>query len=284
MSILDDLKMQYKIGGIVSKLIFWNVGVFIVSLVFFYQFKNGGFHFPSWLALSSNIINFIKSPWTVVSYMFVHAGFFHLLFNLIVLNFSGRLFTTFFTERQLFGVYVLGGIFSGIAFVLLYSLLGTSAVLVGASGAIMAILVATAVYAPYMEIRLALIGKVKLWHIAAVLLVIDLIQLPVQNSGGHLAHLAGALFGFIYVKLLQNGTDLSKLISSLQDFLENLRKPKQKTPFKKVHKNQNYTQSNATNSKTEYQQRIDDILDKISQSGYESLSKYEKEYLFKAGK
>lgn len=284
MKFIDDLKLQYKLGGIVQKLIFWNVGVFIVSLIFFYQFRSGGFQFPSWLALSSNTTIFIKSPWTVVSYMFVHAGFFHLLFNLIVLNFSGRLFTTFFTERQLFGVYILGGIFSGIAFVLLYSLLGTSAVLVGASGAIMAILVATAVYAPYMEIRLALIGKVKLWHIAAVLLVIDLIQLPVENSGGHLAHLAGALFGFIYVKLLQNGTDLSKPISQVQDFLENLRKPKQKTPFKKVHKNQNYTQSNTTNSKTEHQKRIDEILDKISQAGYDSLTKAEKEYLFKAGK
>ncbi|MEZ4852675.1 rhomboid family intramembrane serine protease [Flavobacterium sp.] len=281
MPILDDLKLQYKTGGIVQKLIFWNVGVFLLSLIFFYHFKGNYFQFPNWLSLHAKASEFLKTPWTAVTYMFVHAGFLHLLFNLIVLNFSGRLFTTFFTERQLFGVYILGGIFSGIAFVLLYSVLGISAQLVGASGAIMAVLVATAAYAPYMEIRLALIGRVKLWHITAVLLVIDLIQLPVENSGGHLAHLAGALFGFLYVKLLQNGTDLTKPISQFQDAIEN--RNKAKIPFKKVHKNKTNYKTKTTYTKTEHQQKIDEILDKISQSGYDSLTKAEKEYLFKAG-
>jgi membrane associated rhomboid family serine protease len=284
MPILDDLKLQYKTGGIVQKLIFWNVGVFILSLVFFYQFKIGRFVYPNWLALSSSFEVFALKPWTVVSYMFLHAGFLHLLFNMMVLHFSGRLFATFFTERQLFGLYILGGIFSGIVFVLIYSLLGVSSILVGASGAIMGILVATAVYSPNMIVRLALLGNVKLWHIAAVLLVMDLLQLPIENSGGHLAHLAGAFFGFLYIKILQSGTDLSRPISKLQDGLMQIGKPKKKTPFKKVHKNETKNASQKGFTKDMNQKKIDDILDKISQSGYESLTKEEKEFLFKAGK
>lgn len=284
MPILDDLKLQYRTGGIVQKLIFWNVGIFILSLVFFYQSKTGGFAYPSWLVLSSSLSEFVTKPWTVISYMFVHAGFLHLLFNMMVLHFSGRLFSTFFTERQLFGLYILGGIFSGLAFVLIYTFLGIPSRLVGASGAIMAILFATAVYSPNMTIRLALIGNVKLWHIAAVLFVLDLIQLPVENSGGHLAHLAGALFGFIYIRLLQNGTDLSKSISKFQDLIMNLGKPKKKNPFKKVHKNKAYSNTKTKPTKDINQQKIDDILDKISQSGYDSLTKEEKEFLFKVGK
>ncbi len=284
MSFLDDLKLQYKLGGIVQKLIFWNVGAFILSLVFFYQFKTGRFVYPNWLALYSFFDVFIVKPWTLVSYMFLHGGFLHLLFNMLVLHFSGRLFTTFFTERQLFGLYVLGGIFSGVIFVLIYSMLGVSSVLVGASGAIMGILIATAVYSPYMIVRLALIGNVKLWHIAAVLLIMDLLQLPVENSGGHLAHLAGAFFGLLYVKMLQRGIDLSMPISKLQDSLVNLSKPKKKSPFKKVHKNQYSQKTQSSFKKDINQKKIDDILDKISQSGYDSLTKEEKEFLFKAGK
>lgn len=284
MPILDDLKLQYKTGGIVQKLIFWNVGVFILSLVFFYQFKTGRFVYPNWLALSSSFEVFVSKPWTVVTYMFLHAGFLHLLFNMMVLHFSGRLFTTFFTERQLFGLYILGGIFSGIVFFLIYSLLGVSSILVGASGAIMGILVATAVYSPHMIVRLALIGNVKLWHIAAVLLIMDLLQLPIENSGGHIAHLAGAFFGFLYIKLLQSGTDLSKPVSKLQDSLAGIGKPKNKTPFKKVHKNETSQTRQKGFTKDMNQKKIDDILDKISQSGYDSLTKEEKEFLFKAGK
>lgn len=284
MPILDDLKLQYKTGGIVQKLIFWNVGIFILSLVFFYQFRTGRFVYPNWLALSSSFEIFVSKPWTVVTYMFLHGGFLHLLFNMMVLHFSGRLFTTFFTERQLFGLYILGGIFSGIVFVLIYSLLGVSSILVGASGAIMGILIATAVYSPNMIVRLALLGNVKLWHIAAVLLIMDLLQLPIENSGGHIAHLAGAFFGFIYIKTLQRGLDLSKPISNFQDGLVNLSKPKKRTPFKKVHKNESPNQTSKGFVKDINQKKIDDILDKISQSGYDSLTKEEKEFLFNSGK
>ena len=285
MNILDDLKLQYKTGGMVQKLIFWNIGFFLFSLVFFYSLSVGQFQIPTWIALSSDLGTFIRTPWTLITFNFFHAGFLHLIFNLMVLHFSGRLFSTYFTDKQMLGVYVLGGIFSGLTFVLSYIFIGKAGLLVGASGAIMAILIATATYAPFMLLRIPLIGIVKLWHVAFVILLVDLIQMPLDNTGGHLAHLGGALFGFIYIKLLQSGTDITKPFSALLDAFANLFKPKKKTPFKKVHRN---TTKNGVNSfkenKDMTQKQIDDILDKISKSGYDSLTKEEKEFLFKAGK
>jgi len=285
MNILDDLKLQYKTGGMVQKLIFWNIGFFLFSLVFFYSFSVGQFQIPTWIALSSDIGTFIRTPWTLITFNFFHSGFLHLFFNLMVLHFSGRLFSTYFTDKQLLGVYVLGGIFSGITFVLSYIFIGKSGLLVGASGAIMAILIATATYAPFMLLRIPLIGIVKLWHVAFVILLVDLIQMPLDNTGGHLAHLGGALFGFIYIKLLQSGTDVTKPFSAVLDGFANLFKPKKKTPFKKVHRNTTKKGINSfQGNKDVKQKQIDDILDKISKSGYDSLTKEEKEFLFKAGK
>ena len=287
MNILDDLKLQYKMGGMVQKLIFWNIGLFIaftlINLVL--KFSNASFSLYQIVALPSDIIDFLFKPWTIITFNFFHAGIFHLIFNLMVLHFSGRLFTTYFTDKQLLGVYVLGGIFSGLIFLLVYFFIGTSSLLVGASGAIMAILIATATYTPFMLLRVPLIGIVKLWQVAFVILFIDLIQLPFENTGGHLAHLGGALFGFMYSKVLQQGTDMTNPFSKLLDVIANLFKPKEKTPFKKVHRN---TSKNVvpsyTSNKSITQKQIDDILDKISKSGYESLTKDEKEFLFKAGK
>ena len=284
MNILDDLKLQYKTGGMVQKLIFWNIGCFMLSLVFFYSFSVGSFQIPTWIALSSDFGTFIRTPWTLITFNFFHFGFFHLIFNLLVLHFAGRLFSTYFTDKQLFGVYILGGIFSGLTFVLSYIIIGKAGLLIGASGAIMAILLSATTYAPFMLLRIPLIGIVKLWHVTFVILLIDLLQLPLNNTGGHIAHLGGALFGFLYIKLLQSGTDLSKGISIIIDFFSNLFKPKKKTPFKKVHRNTTKKAVNSFSEKDITQQQIDDILDKISKSGYDSLTKEEKEFLFKAGK
>ncbi len=284
MNILDDLKLQYKTGGMVQKLIFWNIGCFLLSLVFFYSFSVGKFQIPYWIALSSDLGTFIKTPWTLVTFNFFHYGFFHLIFNLLVLHFAGRLFSTYFTDKQLLGVYILGGIFSGVIFLLSYIVIAKVGLLVGASGAIMAILLSATTYAPFMLLRIPLIGIVKLWHVTFVILLLDLIQLPLDNTGGHIAHLGGALFGFLYIKLLKSGTDLSKGISMILDFFVNLPKAKKKTPFKKVHRNTTKKSVNSFSEKDIKQKQIDDILDKISKSGYDSLTKEEKEFLFKAGK
>jgi len=286
MSILEDLKMQYKLGGIALKMIYWNIGCFLVSLVFFYQYKSGVFEFPNWVALSSEPMVFGLKPWTFLTYAFFHDGFFHLLFNMMVLNFASYLFLTFFSSKQYLGLYLLSAIFAGLIFALGFNLLHYSGAIVGASAAIMAILVAATTYSPLMGVRLFLFGNVKLWHITAVILILDLMQFRLENSGGHISHLAGAFFGFIYVKLLQNGTDLSKIVSIVLDFFFNIfRKPG--TPFKKVHKNYKKPVEKPISRivvKDKKQQQIDEILDKISQSGYESLTQEEKEFLFQAGK
>lgn len=288
MNILDDLKLQYKLGGIAHKLIYWNVACFLVSLLFFYQFKNGAFNFPSWIALSSEPSDFVLKPWTFLSYAFFHSGFMHLLFNMIILNFASSFFLTFFTQKQFLGLYVLSAIFAGICFVAGYCILNLSASIVGASAAIMGVLVAVTTYQPLMNVRLLLIGNVKLWHITAVILILDLMQFRLDNTGGHISHLSGAFFGFLYIKLLQNGTDMSKVVTAVIDFFANLFKKSAKTPFKKVHKNYSSKPIEKPVSrivtKDKQQQQIDEILDKISQSGYDSLTKEEKEFLFKVGK
>lgn len=286
-NIIDDLKRQYKFGGMAQRLIYWNIACFLVSLVFFYQFRVGAFDFPNWVALSSEPLVFLTRPWTLLTYAFFHDGFGHIFFNMIVLNFSSTLFLTFFNQKQLLGLYVLSAIFAGFMFVLGYYFLNLNASIVGASGAIMAILVATTTYSPLMNVRLLLIGNVKLWHITLVILIIDLMQIRLDNSGGHIAHLAGAFFGFGFIKLLENGTDLSKIVSSIIDFFVNLFTKSPSTPFKKVHKNyKKPTEKTASRivTKDKTQQQIDEILDKISRSGYDCLTKEEKEFLFKAGK
>ena len=116
-SIIDDLKMHYKFGGMAQRLIYWNIACFLVSLVFFYQFKVGAFDFPNWISLSSEPSNFISKPWTLLTYAFFHDGFGHIFFNMIVLNFSSTLFLTFFNQKQLLGLYILSAIFAGIVFV-----------------------------------------------------------------------------------------------------------------------------------------------------------------------
>lgn len=287
MSIIDDLKLQYKVGGIAQRLIYWNVSCFLVSLVFFYQFKVGAFNFPTWIALSSEPSNFVFKPWTFLTYAFFHDGFWHLFFNMMVLNFSSTLFLTFFTPKQFFGLYILSAIFAGIAFVVGYYFLNLSASIVGASAAIMAVLVAATTYHPLMNVRLLLIGNVKLWHITFVIILLDLMQFRLENTGGHISHLSGALFGFIFIKLLENGTDLSKIVSRILDFFANIFTKSPSTPFKKVHKNYSRPVEKSGSriiTKDKSQQQIDEILDKISQSGYDSLTKEEKEFLFKAGK
>jgi membrane associated rhomboid family serine protease len=299
MSILEDLKMEYRTGGVTQKLIFWNIGLFVFPLIIFSILKLTGVNVsaldwrslrPDWLSLSSDPAYLLWKPWSLIVYAFLHADFFHIFFNMLMLYFAGRLFTTFFTQKQLFGLYILSAIFAGLMFIIGYSLLpmlagNGVAKMVGASGAVMAILVATATYAPYMQVRLLLIGNVKLWHVAAVFIALDLIYASVGNTGGHIAHLAGALFGFLYIRLLQNGTDLSKGVSAITEGAENLFKPKKKAPFKKVHRNTAPSRNSFVGGNKDItQKRIDEILDKISKSGYDSLTKEEKDFLFKVGK
>ena len=289
MNLIEDLKFQYKIGNVGVRLIFWNILLFAIPEVFFalVQLFQIDINYLSFVSLSTNWSDLAWKPWSILSYAFFHFGIIHLVFNMLMLHFTSRLFLTFFTQKQLFGIYLLSAIFSGLVFLLGYHyipiLINVSTSVVGASGAIMAILIATTTYQPFMDIRLALFGKVKLWQITVLFLFLDLIQLPMNNTGGHIAHLSGAFFGYIYIKLLQNGTDLSRIVDSIL----NLFSKKQSTPFKKVHVNPKKPSAKRESKiviKDKTQQQLDEILDKISQSGYDSLTAEEKEFLFKAGK
>ena len=293
MSIIEDLKLQYRIGGASNKIIYWNVGFFAIPYIVFgiLSLFNIQIDFLKYVSLSSNPIDLLWKPWSLFTYAFFHSGFFHILFNMLILNFSSRLFLNYFSQKQFLSLYFVGSLFAGIIYILSYflfpSLAHLQVSLVGASGAIMAILFAAATYSPLTEIRLFLFGNVKLWHIALALIVIDLVQLPLENTGGHLAHLGGALFGYLYIKQLQNGNDLAGWFTKIVDAFANLFNPKKKTPFKKIHKNYVApTPKTASRivTKDKNQQQIDEILDKISQTGYDSLSQEDKAFLFKAGK
>lgn len=287
MNILDDLKLQYRLGGIAMRVIYWNITCFIISLIFFWPDFIGAFAYPNWLALSSDPQVFLFKPWTFLTYAFFHFDIWHLVFNMLVLNFASNLFLTFFTQKQYLGLYILSALFAGVVFALSFYFSNIYGSIVGASAAIMAILVAATTYSPLMNVRLFLFGNVKLWHITAVILILDLVQLRSGNMGGHISHLAGAFFGFAYIKLLQNGTDLSIIVSKTLDFFANLFRKSPSTPFTKVHKNYKKPTEKSTSrivTKDKTQQQIDEILDKISQSGYDCLTKEEKEFLFKAGK
>jgi membrane associated rhomboid family serine protease len=293
MSILDDLKLQYKIGNITVRLIFWNLLLFAVPSIVFgvLQLFHVRIDYLNFVSLSTDWSDLLWKPWSILSYAFFHLGIFHIIFNMLMLHFVGQLFLTFFTQKQLFSVYVIGAVFSGLVYMLGYLILPAlttvNTSMVGASAAVMAILMATVSYQPFMEVRLFIFGNVKLWQIALVLIVLDLIQLPMNNTGGHIAHLSGALFGYIYTKFLQNGIDLGSGLNSFTQRIASFFSNQDASPFKKVHVNPKkpiLKRESKVVAKDKTQQQIDEILDKISQSGYDSLTSEEKEFLFKAGK
>jgi membrane associated rhomboid family serine protease len=294
MNVVNDLKLQYRMGGLAQKLIFWNVGLFaipfLVNMICNYVFKID-FNLFWWISVSSSPMDLLYKPWSLITYAFFHAGFFHIFFNMLVFNFASGLFLTYFSQRQLFSLYLLAAIFAAIVYIICYfvcpSLRQFQTTMVGASAAVMAIFIAIATYAPLMQVRLMFIGNVKLWHIAFVYIIIDLIQLPLENTGGHIAHLAGAFFGFVYIKQMAAGRNIGEWFSKFLDAIGNLSFAKSKTPFKKVYKNNTEDlrkDHSKSTSKNITQQQIDDILDKIGKSGYDSLSNEEKQFLFNSAK
>jgi membrane associated rhomboid family serine protease len=293
MSLLEDLKLQFKIGDVLTKLIFWNIAFFAIPSVVFgiLPLFKINIDYLSYVSLSSNPNDLLLKPWSIFSYAFCHSSILHILFNLIMLNFAGRLFLIFFNQKQLLSLYFVGSLFAGFVFLLSYmffpALANVNTVLVGASASVMAILFATVTYSPFMNIRLLLFGNVKLWHIALILIVIDLFQLPRENTGGHLAHMGGAFFGYIYIILLKKGIHICNWFTTVLDFFSSIFGSRKSKPFKKIHRTYKVPVEKRASkivTKDKVQQQIDEILDKISQSGYDSLSSEEKEFLFKAGK
>lgn len=279
---MKELLNKYSQGSIVEKLIYINVAAFILTFLlnsFGYLFQSNSDIVMDWLAMPSDINYLLTRPWTIITYGFLHGGFFHLLSNLIVLYYIGNLFIDYFTPKQLLSFYLFGTVFGGLLYLISYTIFpalqNTDATLVGASAAVMAIFIGLATYIPNYEINLRFIGFVKLWKLAAFFLVLDIIQIPSGNAGGHLAHLGGALFGFIYMSQIKKGA----ISISIKNPFSSLFTKKSK--LKTVYKSKKKTVKKPT--KTD-QQQIDHILDKISKSGYDSLNQEEKNVLFKQGK
>ncbi len=278
---INQLKFKFKNGSVVEKLIYINLAIFILGFLFntlsFLMSAHSNFVFD-WFALPAQYNAVLLKPWTLFTYAFLHASLWHILANLIILFFIGNLFLDYFTQKQFLNYYILGALFGGVIFVLSFNMFpalkNSNSVLVGASAAVTAIFVGIATHIPKYELNLRFIGFVKLWILAAIWVGLDIIQIPVENAGGHLAHLGGAFIGFILSYKHQNGIQLFKYLSDLFS-------PKKKKPLKTVYKSNLKRESSNVVAN---QKRIDAILDKIGKSGYETLSKDEKDYLFKSGK
>ena len=296
----DRIRYKINTASVTEKLIAVNVIVFLffgILNTIFSLFEIPGFaNFYDWFVLPSDPAEFILKPWTIISYSFLHGGIFHLISNMLILYFSGIYFLNFFSPKRLLNYYFLGVIIGGLVFMLSYNLFpafaGGKSYLVGASAGVMAVLIGVATQAPNMYVRLLILGNLKFWWIAAALVAIDIIQIPMGNAGGHLAHLGGAGLGYLYTTQLHKGNDIGAWWENLMDGIANLfKKREKKAKMKTVHRTSNKrsgtsssTSRSTSMSKSEKQQKVDAILDKISKSGYESLTKAEKDFLFQAGK
>lgn len=283
------LRYQYARLSIAEKLIAVNVAVFILNLLLPFLLGFGKNAISQWFELPVNLMTYVTQPWSIVTYSFFHADFLHVFWNMLLLYFSGRIFMNLFSARKLINVYFLGVILGGLLFVLSYNVfpvfMGSNTALIGASAGVTAVLIFICAYIPNQVVRV-IFFNVKLWQIGAFFVIIDLIQIPGSNSGGRLAHLGGALLGYVYARQLTKGKDIGEGFSKLLDALGAFFKPKdKKAPMKTVYrKGKSAAKSKVDYDKENRQRKIDTILDKISKSGYESLSKAEKDFLFKAGK
>lgn len=287
----NNLSSIFRNGNSVVRLIYVNGAVYVVlQLVFILLmlFKQSNEMLVSWLALPAEPAELLARPWTIITYMFLHEQFFHILFNMIALFWFGKIFLYEYSERQLVGLYVMGGLAGAVLYIAFYNVfplfleVKDQSLLLGASGAIMALIAASAMRFPNMELRFLLIGNVKLKYIALVSVLISVFGITGSNAGGEIAHLGGALFGYFFVVSLHKGRDLTKWINSLIDFSYNLFvKPKTRS-FKKRTKSSGRKMSDAefNMNKAQSMKDIDRILDKIKKSGYDSLNDEEKRKLF----
>lgn len=284
-----NLKYQFARLNIAEKLIVVNVAVYILNALITFLMGLPKYAIVQWFELPKDFLDFLQQPWSIVTYSFFHGGIWHLFWNMVLLYFSGRIFLNLFGPRKFINVYFLGVIAGGLTFLLSYNifpaLMGVQTALIGASAGVTAVLIFICAYIPNQEVRLFFFN-IKLWYIGAFFVLLDLVQIPISgNAGGHLAHLGGALLGYVYARQLVKGRDIGEGFSKFLDGLANMFKRKEKkAPMRTVYRKTAREREKTDFDKEAKQRKIDGILDKISKSGYESLSKAEKDFLFKAGK
>lgn len=299
MAIADEIKNQWRFGGATKRLVFINIGVFLlVHLIGLIGWMAGAGdlegHVLDQLMATNEWPLLAQRPWTVLTYMFTHFDPFHLLWNMVMFWFSGQLFQGLLGERRMVGNYILGGL-SGFAFYALASFmpahlgLGGNSVILGASAAVMAVFIGIATYQPEVEVGMMFIGSVRLKYVAIVVLALDMISIRAgSNTGGHMAHLGGALYGFMAATFLKRGqADWSMAFVNglvrIGDFLRGKKRSRLRVAKKPTRRGV-MVDVEFNTAKKEKQARVDAILDKISRSGYDSLSKEERDFLFHASK
>ena len=293
-SFISDLKSRFHRGDINLQLIYLNVGVFVVTTlvsVFLRLFNIGDASWMNFMTLPASIPEFLKQPWSLLSYMFLHADPLHLLFNMLWLYWFGQLFLSFFSARHFRGLYLLGGICGGLFYMLAlnvfpyftpYIYIST---LLGASASVLAIVVATAVREPEYRVNFMFIGTVRLKYVALFMVVTDLLFVTSGNGGGHIAHLGGALAGWWFAWSLRKGKDVTKWINGVLDGCSGVwSKLSSKKPKMKVSKGGRAADYDYNARKKQQSEEIDRILDKLKKSGYGSLTTEEKKRLFDASK
>lgn len=296
-TIVDQLKRFVYSRSALSRLLQINIAIFILTgiiNVFFFLYKIPGeitigkyvqSRIAMWLAVPADTHVLLQKPWTLVTYMFLHFNFMHIFFNMLMLYFGGTLFMQFLGGRKLVNTYIAGGIAGALLFIFAFNVFPAFnettpyAVAMGASASVLSILIAIAVYVPDYIVNLFLFGRVKLKHIAIALVILDFLSIDGSNPGGHIAHLGGALWGYLYILALKKNTDFYNFLNHIRNFFANLfkTKPKLKVEYKRQRpvSDEDYNKKRA-----EHQKKIDAILDKIKISGYDSLTKEEKELLF----
>jgi membrane associated rhomboid family serine protease len=290
MGIWEDIKKSFNKGSSLTKLIYINVGVFIVILVA----NITGFLFTNpliytktikFLATPASLHELALQPWTLITYMFLHKDIWHILFNMLWLYWFGTIFLHFLDQRKLVAVYLIGGICGAVLYIASFNIFPAfhgivheSVAIIGASASVMAVVVAIAVYAPDYSISLLLWGRIKIKYMALAIFVLTSFMNFSVNSGGKLAHIGGALFGYIYAVKLRQGRDLGKGVNKIIDFFATIFKPRKKlkVTYKKPVNDYEYNKV-----KADRQAKINAILDKISKGGYDSLTREEKSALFR---
>ena len=292
---ISDLKNGFKRGSISLQFIYINVGVFVVTTlvsVFLMLFNLSNAGLFQVLELPAYVPNFLMQPWSLFTYMFLHADALHLLFNMLWLYWFGQLFLSIFSARHLRGLYILGGLCGGLLYMLAFNVFPYFQIyingswLLGASASVLAIVVATAVREPEYRVNFMFVGAVRLKYVALFMVITDLLFMTSGNGGGHIAHLGGALAGWWFAASLRKGHDVTKWINNVFDWVNGgsrfkipARKPKMKAT--KGGKNADYDYNAQKKRQSE---EIDRILDKLKKSGYSSLTTEEKKRLFDASK
>jgi len=292
---IEKIKHFFKTNDALTGLIAVNLAVFVLyhAIRMFFVLFAALHHFPldQWLAVPADTDTLLSRPWTLMTYMFFHQKIFHILFNMLWLYWFGKIFRMYFSGWQLVNVYILGGWMGALFYVLFYNVFPVFsaakhfALLLGASGGVLAVVLAISCYVPKYTINLLFFGRVKLMTIALVTIVVDIISISSSdNAGGHIAHLGGALLGYLFAVNILQGRDITAWFGRFCAWIGSFFRPKPKPTMKVAYKRPPTDDREYNREKVENQHEIDRILDKISIGGYDSLTRQEKETLFQQKK